>query len=307
MNYILGSGIIGIIAKHLLGNEWHVVPYYKSRFFSSNPPLDDNFLMRHERLDEILTKLMPTKIINTIFYKRSWSEMGSLITNPNESVIDRWSQKVFGTATPSHLSSYYYKKDIFSIYNNIRITEIYQSLLNNYMQMLKDNSKLGLPTKIENGYIYFGDDRKPYNKIISTIPIDALCKLCNRVCNVKSRDIHYIHLYSQEIDFEGANQVHVCDQNIDFYKVVNIAPQRYLFYFLKDILNPGIYMQAYLKNFEIIDGTMIKQALMLGDIIKTDYFNSQSIYPIGGYGEWDYCLDVGSSMLRLLNFLDNGN
>ena len=46
MNYILGSGIVGLTARHILGADWQVVPFYKSRFFSSNPPLDDNFLFK---------------------------------------------------------------------------------------------------------------------------------------------------------------------------------------------------------------------------------------------------------------------
>ena len=124
--------------------------------------------------------------------------------------------------------------------------------------------------------------------------------------NFRADNVHYLHLFTTDLNFEGANQVMVVDNNIDFYKVVNIAPDRYLFYFLKDIAHPGVYMQTFLKNFEIIDGTMVKRALMLGDKQDCSIYKSESIYPIGGYAEWDHCLDVGSSILRLLTFLDNG-
>ena len=306
MNYILGSGIVGLIAKHLLGDDWQVIPYYKSRFFTTNPPLDDNFLVKHDRLDEIIQKLLPSRLVSTTFYKRAWSVNGQLYTNSDGLYIKAWLQKVFGDDEPGHAYSYYHKKDIFQIYNNIRISEIYNSLLDKYIGHLKENIKIGQPLKIREGYIYFNEGRKPYDKIISTIPAPALYELTGRKSLLKAKDVHYLHLYSDELDFEGANQVLVADSNIEFYKAVNIAPSRYLLYFLNDIQHPGNYMQKFLKNFEIIDGTMVKQALMMGDSIDVKIFNQDSIYPVGGYAIWDYCLDVGSCILRLLNVLDNG-
>lgn len=306
MNFILGSGIIGLIARHLLGADWHIIPYYKSRFFTSNPPLDDNFIIKHERLDEIIKKLFPSKIISNTFYKRSWSINGELITNGDMTIVEGWLEKVFGDNSPNHASAYYHKKDVFQIYDHIRITELYKSLLDSYMSEIKNNINLGQPTKISNGYIYFGENRKPYNKIISTIPAFVLNDLFFKNIQLKTKDIHYLHLYSEEIDLEGANQVLVCDKHIDFYKVVNIAPSRYLFYFLNDVKHPGIYMQSFIRNFEIIDGTMVKQALMLGNMVNNKKLNDENVYPIGGYAEWDHCLDVGSCILRLLSVLDNG-
>jgi len=306
MNYILGSGIIGLIAKHLLGDNWHVVPYYKSRFFTTNPPLDDNFLMRHERLDEIVRKLLPSKLVTTLLYKRAWSLSGILQTNSDGLQIRPWIDKTFGQDQPDHAYAYFFKNDIFQIYDDIRVSEIYKSLLDRHMLTLKSNASLGAPTKISNGYIYFGNERKPYDKIISTIPADILASLTGRASEFRANDVHFLHLHTTDLNFEGANQVMVVDNSIDFYKVVNIAPDRYLFYFLKDIPHPGIYMQTFLKNFEIIDGTMVKRALMLGNRQDSAIYNTESIYPIGGYAEWDHCLDVGSSILRLLTFLDNG-
>lgn len=307
MNYILGSGIVGLTAKHILGADWHVIPFYKSRFFTSNPPLDDNFLIRHERLDDLLRKLLPGKLISTIFYKRSWSDNGILTTNGETQVIDKWLQKVYGSLAPSQCQSYYHKKDIFQIYNDIRISEIYKALLDAYTPMLKENAAVGLPTKIHNGYIFFGpDDRRPYNNIISTIPADVLYGLIGRQSLLKTRDTHYIHLFTDDLDFEGANQVMIADANIDFYKAVNIAPSRYLFYFLKDIQHPGIYMQNFIKKFEIIDGTMVKQAVIQGEMVDPSVFKNENIHPVGSYASWDPCLDVSSCFLRLLNSLDTG-
>jgi hypothetical protein len=240
------------------------------------------------------------------FYKRAWSDKGQLLANQDGSYIDAWLEKVFGTQAPQHAKAYYTKKDIFQIYNSIRISEIYKSLLDTYLPHIKEMINIGMPTKIENGYIYFGNERRPYNRIISTIPADVLHPITGRKSTFKTKDIHYLHLYTEELDFEGANQVLVCDHGIDFFKVVNIAPNRYLLYFLKDIQHPGTYMQAFLKNFEIIDGTMVKQALMLGDILDVTSLNRESIYPIGGYAKWDYCQDVGSGILQLLTLLDGG-
>lgn len=306
MNYILGSGIIGLTARHILGADWQVVPFYKSRFFSSNPPLDDNFLCRHERLDYIIDKLLPSKLVNSIFYKRSWSLNGILSTNGDSIVINDWLDKVYGNDVPGQSLPYYLQKDIFQIYNNVRISEIYKALLDLYLPMLKQNSTAGMPTSIKDGYIYFGEERKPYDNIISTIPADVLYGLTGRNSLLKTKDLHYLHLYTEELDFEGANQIMVADRNIEFFKVSNIAPSRYLFYFLNDILHPGIYMQNFLKKFEIIDGTMVKQALTLGNTIDIGILKKENIHPIGSYAVWDPCLDVASCFLRLLNTLDTG-
>jgi len=50
MNIILGSGIIGLLAKLILGQDWKIIPFYRSRYFSFNPALDDNFIIRDEIL-----------------------------------------------------------------------------------------------------------------------------------------------------------------------------------------------------------------------------------------------------------------
>ena len=45
MNVIFGAGVVGLIARHVLVGNWQIVPFGRSRFFSFNPPLDDNFMI----------------------------------------------------------------------------------------------------------------------------------------------------------------------------------------------------------------------------------------------------------------------
>jgi hypothetical protein len=44
MNVILGSGIIGLLTKKILGDDWILIPFKKSRYFYFDIPYADNYI-----------------------------------------------------------------------------------------------------------------------------------------------------------------------------------------------------------------------------------------------------------------------
>ena len=113
---------------------------------------------------------------------------------------------------------------------------------------------------------------------------------------------YYFHIETTDLDFEGASQVLVVDGKFDFYKVSNIAANRYLFYFLRDIPIPGPYFMQFLKKFEIIDGTRIDSALPLGERPDLKHLEAMNVHCVGMFAEHDAFLDVGSSLIKMLKY-----
>ena len=136
---------------------------------------------------------------------------------------------------------------------------------------------------------------------MSTIPLYAL-PTSDQAPNLESRKLWYFHVETTNLDFEGASQVLVVDDRFDFYKVSNIAKNRYLFYFLKDVPVPGPYFNQFIKQFEIIDGTMIVSALPSGERPNLTHLEEMNVHCVGMFAEWDPFLDVGSSLIRILKY-----
>lgn len=306
MNIILGSGVVGLLAKFLLGQDWYVVPFYRSRFFSFNPALDDNFIIRDERIDEFIKDVTKQISIPVHIYQRFWSVSGHLVKQFDRDLFHSWTYKLFGSDIPNQSSVYFSDKMNLFVYD-VRVNKLYESLLTMYINDLKEWSSKGNVAEIGDHYIVVGDKRIEFDNLISTIPLNALCKLSNIKHDLRAKTIHYLHIKTDELDFEGANQLLIADQAFGFYKVTNIAPGRYLFYFHDDIQNPGIYMMQFLKDFDIIDGTSIENALPIGQIPNSDHLEKMGIYCVGSSAQWDWCMDISSCILRLIKYSQRGN
>ena len=305
MNIILGSGIVGLLAKAILGDDWKVIPFYKSRFFSYNPALDDNFIIADSEIDPFIKQLMG-KVPSKFAYNKAWSIQGQLYPAFDEGICEDWLGNIFGTQIPAHSIPYYKNRMSLNVYD-IRLNEIYKSLVASYMGELAEESQKGKVVKIEDHKIYREKDVVEYDQIISTIPLDALCKFVNFNVELKSKPIHYIHIETKDLDFEGFNQVMVADKSFSFYKAANIAPSRFLIYCQDELPDPGAYFMAFMKSFDIIDGTSIDGAIPLGDIPSLELIEQQDIFCVGGYAQWDWCADVGSNIKRLVRFANRGN
>ncbi len=299
MNVILGSGLIGLLARHILGPSWRIVPFYRSRFFSFNPSLDDNFLIRHNELDELVKEFQSSDRI--FFYKRVWSIGGQLVPTYDAGLCNDWMNKLFAGQVPPQAPLYYKDQMVSSVYD-IRLSDLYINLMNRYMDEITAEKDKGLPTEIGSHYLVRNGVKEDYTKMLSTIPLNALCKLLKIDLKLPTLPMHYIHVESPELNFEGANQALVVDPVIDFMKVTNIAPNRFLFYLPKELQHPGIYLGQFMTKFDILDGTSIDNVIPQGPTPKLNNLEGMDIFCVGSSAQHDWCMDVSSCILRLLRY-----
>jgi hypothetical protein len=306
MNVIFGSGIVGLLARLILGSSWTVVPFYRSRFFSFNPALDDNFVISDDEIEPFIKELTGQIRPPTFPYRRAWSIQGHLYDRWDSNLCQDWLFKIFGTNSPPQSEIYYRDRMTVYVYD-IRLNELYQNLVTHHMSELQAEAAKGKVTEIGDHYFIRGGVRHDFEKAISTIPLDALCDLMKSDVKLPSKAVHYLHIKTKDLNFEGFNQVFVADQIFSFYKVTNIAPDRYLIYCHEDIPNPGVYFMGFMPNFEILDGTSIEHAIPIGPMPNLAAVEKAGITCVGSYAQWDWCSDVGSNILRLIRYANRGN
>lgn len=304
-NIILGSGITGLLSKFILGPEWKVIPFYKSRFFSFNPALDDNFIIRDDKLDPFIDELKKTLKTPVFLYNRYYSVQGDLYKEDDKGLTYTWLYKVFGSEIPPQAEAYCKNRMRFFVYD-IRVNALYELLMKMYIEELKIEAAQGKVTEIGDHYIVRNNNRLDFDKCVSTIPLNVLYELMGKNHNLKSKTLHYLHVQTDKLNFEGANQLLVVDNYIDFFKVSNVAPGRYLFYCNNEIPNPGSYLMSFMQDFDILDGTSIDNVIPLGISPKLDQLESKDIFCVGSSAQWDWCMDISSCILRLLRYANRG-
>lgn len=303
-NVIFGSGIVGLMAKFLVSGNWKVVPFSKSRFFSYNPPLDDNFIIRDKETDEAVAAFGGR--VSSHFYRRFYSLDGQLIRDHDENVCDVWLQKVFDGDPPPQSLPYWSRRLVVPIYD-IRANKLYEQLLNKFMPALAEESNNGEVTEIGQHYFIQGGKRIDFDHAISTIPLNVLLRLMNKDgVDLKLKPIHYLHIHSTKVDLEGANQALVVDSTLDFFKVTNIAKHHYLFYFLNELPKPGSYLLPIIGPADIVDGTTVANVIPCGPMPDLGWLDDYGIFCIGSCAQFDWCADLGSNLLRLVRYMGRG-
>lgn len=304
MNIILGSGLIGLLARHILGPSYRIMPFYKSRFYSYNPSLDDNFLVRDARTDAFVEGLQGGKLGPVYMYNKAWSIRGSLSNQYDKELCYSWMSKIFGPAIPAQSMAYYASQMNVFVYD-IRLNHLYQKMIDLYGSEIQEGLKAGIVTEIGDHHVTTGGKKVEFENAVNTIPLNALYKLMGYRSDLKSRTIHYLHIETDDLDFEGANQVLVVDPMFDFYKVTNLAPKRYLIYCHRELVNPGVYLMQFIKQFEIIDGTSIAEAIPCGEVPNLSHLEKKGITCVGSNAQWDWCMDASSCIIRLLKIANN--
>lgn len=304
-NVIFGSGIIGLFAKALFPT-WKVIPFARSRFFSFNPATDDNFIIRHERIDEAIRDICQIPVTNHFMYRRAFDVGGHLFNSYNKNLCQDWLTKFMGLKIPGQVEPYLRDRLDLFVYD-LRINQLYATLMDRYLPELKQEYAKGKVIEIGDHYfVRQGVDGKPireeFDSAITTIPLNALNKLMGYEQDLPCKPVHILHVQTKNLDFEGFNQVLVTDHKLSFYKVTNIAPERYLFYFHEEVPQPGPYLMALLREFEILDGTSISDYLTVGPMPKLDHLEAKGLYSVGSYAQWDWCMDVSSCVLRLVRY-----
>ena len=156
--------------------------------------------------------------------------------------------------------------------------------------------------KIEGKTLIFDKKKLDFNNIVNTLPLNVILNMANISHNLTAKPAHFMHIFTEHLDFEGNNQVLVVDKMFPFYKVSNIAQNRYLFYFNEDVESPGPFFMSILKDFDILDGTSINEYIIQGELPKLDILEELGIFSVGSYAQWDYGMDVSSCILRIIKY-----
>ena len=104
---------------------------------------------------------------------------------------------------------------------------------------------------------------------------------------------------TKNLNFEGASEVLILDESIDFIKCTQISPSVYQFFSLTPVGNINNYLSLLMKNFEIIDGTCVKHAMSTS--VPPDLSILPDINCIGSMAQWDNMIDLSTAIRRLRN------
>lgn len=297
-NVILGSGLIGLLAKLILPEDFIFVPFGFSRFYRYNIPLLDDHIIVSDTASKYMTQLgvRPSQLM----YKKSFSHNGNLFKGDDISLMKLWLNKITDNDFPDHAASVMAFDSRF-IYDSSCST-IYRTLFNKYQNHLKTSIEYGAVTKIDcaNRVITFDRGMKlDYDIAVSCIPLDILSNLCNIKTELAYAPSSFLHLQSDSIDLEGSNQALVSDQLIDFYKVTWLGRNEYIFSFKNRVDDYGMYLLPIIGSADIIQATSVANVIPIGDPADLSKFEKHDIYPVGQTAQHDIALDVCSTIGRI--------
>lgn len=300
--FILGSGIVGLLARHILGPEWKIIPFKRSRFYSFIPALADDYVVVAPDMAGILSDLgfFP----QNKRYIKAFSFNGELIFSEQSFAKSLYHLKLFGQ-NPHPAASILTKTDL--IVFRTTASEMYDKLLNLYKLEIQTNKDLyGEVESISGNHIKTNKTEFDFDKLVSTIPFDSLTTYMGQPRDLPALDVWYYLVKAPTLNFEGAMDVLVADAAFDFFKVSHVAPQTYLFSCMRDLGNPATYLGAFLNNnLEVQRNTSIAKAVPIGVPPDLASFETTGIYPVGCHGQWDMFMDVSSSIKRLQKIRSN--
>ncbi len=278
MKYVLGNGLIGLIAGKLLNRK--IIPFGKSRFYSYSIPLADDVILY---ADDVASAINSSPFM---IYNQKMS-LGGKLFEPTDELRNAYLNKI-RTANSAVGGSI---KTVMALRTSC--TELYESL-NKDPQVYDVKIKgLGLGKMILND-----DSIVAYDSLISTIPLYALLKLLGMDMSLESRDIYCCHVNSGDIDLEGASCVYVADEYVEFFKALMVKKFEYvLFSFVE--LDESI-VGKYLRNFKIIQKTVIRRAMPIDVPPNLDDLERMNITCVGSCAQWDDAMDVSSCIRRIL-------
>ncbi len=301
-NIILGGGLTALVARDLLGPTWDIIPIGRSRFFSMRPALDDNYVVRDPTIDDYMDKYSLVPILKKTIYS-----YGGQFTYNHAIALESYLEKLYGPDVPPHCEAFYKTRpDRFGYGDCIEMNQRLQ--LQFKETLVENNEKYGQVEKIEDHLITTSTGKKiEYDNIVNTIPLPALMKYMGLdYIDFKTKGLYAYHLRTKDLDFEGASHVLVADPEILFHKATKIDNTNYVFFSTVDIERPGQYFMDWMKNFELIAGTMIENAIACGPIPEVEELKNANITCIGKQAVWDDCLDIGSCIKRLINMANKG-
>jgi len=297
MKVILGGGLVGLLARDILGDGWTVIPIGRSRFYSYTPPIMDDFIVR----DAVIDEYMEPFIVVPIIYRYGYSYAGQILFN-TAVALRPYLNKLYRSNVPPHAEAYWRNRiDVFGYGSCI---EIYRRLQARYSGELVNNNKLyGVPSAISDHIIRTETGQHlDYERIVSTVPIQVLLGWLGIDVKLPSRDVFYYHLKTDDFNFEGATRLFVADPEIDFHSVYCVGRNNYIIESCKRIELPGSYFMNIdgLNKFDLIAETHSENVICCGRMPQYTQVGQADITCIGRHAVWDDCLDVGSCIKRII-------
>jgi hypothetical protein len=292
---ILGSGLNGLLAHLILGEQSKFIAYKKSRFFSHQIPISDNHIEASEDGPRLATLIgLP---LRKKYFPVAVSYRGELIFNKRT-----WASTIVDKVFQSHPAAYNMLCRDFNVYE-LTAKSLYDLLISKYQdEILKSPPQI---IRILDKRVITSDGTEiSYDRIISTIPLNALLELVGDDSVLKSLDYHVFLMATDVFNLEGAQRCYIGDVAIPFWKVNVLNNNLYQFFANSEVSNAEKVFSLLAKDrFRIISNTIIKEAFPDGappiEIIKK--LESKSIFCIGSNARWDYFFDIASSISKLFS------
>jgi hypothetical protein len=291
----LGSGLIGLLARHILGDSYKFIPFKKSRYYSHKVPIADNEIVVSEGMHDVLKSLnLPT---TKEFFPTAISIGGQLMFN-------RWAwaghitQRMYEDKHPFATKLLSQDVDAF----RISAQKLYEILLSEYIDEVKKHEKTEV-IRISDHTIETSEGAIKYDKMVSTIPLNALLKMVGMGHFLEAKDYHVFLVATDMFNLEGARRCFIGDRSIPFWKanVIN----RELFQFFSNGIVEGadvVFSLLTKKRFQIIADTVIKNAFPMGAPPTGIYeeLKKLDITCAGSNARWDYFSDISTSVNSIL-------
>lgn len=295
-NFIIGSGLIAFLIKEILP-EYTIIPIGKSRFFQYNIPTCDDYIFCTDTTDKFI-KSISSKLnsnVQPILFKRSISYCGEIIHNKHQRFLDMWSNKIYNKNID--FERFKFEGFVYNISSGDIFKILEQEHKNSFYDFIKENNKL-LSIDIDNKIIHTKNCSLQYDNIINTIPLDVMFKFCGlQEYEFESKDLHTFVLKTDELDFENSSELLVVDDSIDFYKCTRIGKNIFQFYSTIDITNITQYMNLMVKNFDLLSGTAIKNAIPIS--CDTADLSKYDIISVGSCAQWDDLIDISDCIEKI--------
>jgi len=294
--FILGSGIIGLLSRHILGSDYRLIPFNKSRYYSYEVPIADDTITYSDQTSDVISGL---NLVETHrYFPTAISISGQLVFNK-----EVWSQTVVDKLyrnDPHPLAAALLSKDI-----NVHDTSakrLFETLLAAYSDEIMAN-KDAVVSSIGDHTIVIDGQKYEVDQIVSTIPLNALLEFIGIGYNFKSHDYHVSLVASDAFDLEGAQRVFIADPSIPFWKVNVLGREMYQFFSNGYVENSEAIFALMAKNrFRVMAETTVKEAFPLGEPPREllSKLENMGIKCVGSNARWDYFFDISTSINSLL-------
>jgi len=310
MKYILGSGLVAFIAKTIMP-EYEIIPVGKSRYYQFKVATCDDYVVCHKDIDDFMKEISVDVGMQPIpvFFKRALSYSGQLIFGRNEGFLNNWLNKIYGPNRNPNANTLT-QLDMF-VYN-ISATDMFRFLESNCKKHFRPFVESGDKFKsidVNNKIIHTQNKQLNYEHIISTIPLDSLLDCCGMKNdrNLEHRDLHTFVIETEDLDFEGASELLVVDDNIDFFKCTKIGKRIYQFYCNNEIPNLTSYLELFVSKYDVLSATVVRKAVPLGNSDQHRITNDFDITCVGSNAQWDDMMDISSCIRRLMKMANKQN